>query len=140
MTVLRRTFLSLTSLVPLAVALRREQPLAVPPSSVAATFPAHEPEVAREIVGVSHGNAARVRELLKGRPALANASWDWGYGDWESALGAASHVGNQEIARYSSLPARGRRSFRRPCSATSTPSRPSSSPHPESRGLGAHTG
>ena len=30
---------------------------------------------------------------------MANASWDWGYGDWESALGAASHVGNQEIAR-----------------------------------------
>ena len=99
MTVLRRTFLSLTSLVPLAVALPREQPLAVASSSVPATFPAHEPEVAREMVGVSHGNVARVRELLKSRPALANASWDWGYGDWESALGAASHVGNQEIAR-----------------------------------------
>jgi hypothetical protein len=51
------------------------------------------------MVAVSHGNVARVRELLAGRPALANASWDWGYGDWESALGAASHVGNQEIAR-----------------------------------------
>ena len=51
------------------------------------------------MVGVSHGNVARVRELLTGRPALANASWDWGYGDWESALGAASHVGNQEIAK-----------------------------------------
>jgi hypothetical protein len=51
------------------------------------------------MVAVSHGNVARVRELLSGRPALANASWDWGYGDWESALGAASHVGNQEIAR-----------------------------------------
>ena len=63
------------------------------------TFPAHDPDVAREMVSVSHGNVARVRELLAGRPALANASWDWGYGDWESALGAASHVGNQEIAR-----------------------------------------
>ena len=51
------------------------------------------------MVAVSHGNVARVRELLSNRPALANASWDWGYGDWESALGAASHVGNQEIAR-----------------------------------------
>jgi hypothetical protein len=50
------------------------------------------------MVGVSHGNVDRVRELLTGRPALANASWDWGYGDWESALGAASHVGNREIA------------------------------------------
>jgi hypothetical protein len=50
------------------------------------------------MVGVSHGNVARVRELLSGRPALANATWDWGFGDWESALGAASHVGNREIA------------------------------------------
>jgi hypothetical protein len=50
------------------------------------------------MVTVSHGNVARVRELLAERPALANASWEWGYGDWESALGAASHVGNREIA------------------------------------------
>jgi hypothetical protein len=50
------------------------------------------------MVAVSHGNAARVRELLSGRPALAKAVWDWGYGDWETALGAASHVGNREIA------------------------------------------
>jgi hypothetical protein len=32
-------------------------------------------------------------------PALANAAWDWGFGDWETALGAASHMGNVEIAR-----------------------------------------
>jgi hypothetical protein len=50
------------------------------------------------MVTVAHGNAARVRELLASFPTLANASWDWGYGDWESALGAASHVGNREIA------------------------------------------
>ena len=31
-------------------------------------------------------------------PTLARASWDWGFGDWEDALGAASHVGNREIA------------------------------------------
>jgi hypothetical protein len=29
---------------------------------------------------------------------LANAGWDWGFGDWETPLGAASHVGNREIA------------------------------------------
>jgi hypothetical protein len=39
-----------------------------------------------------------VRELLEKRPTLANAAWDWGFGDWETALGAASHVGNREIA------------------------------------------
>ena len=50
------------------------------------------------MVGVSHGNVARVKELVAERPALARAAWDWGYGDWETALGAASHVGNRPIA------------------------------------------
>jgi hypothetical protein len=62
------------------------------------SFPSHDPALAREMVSVSHGNVARVKELLSGCPALAKASWDWGYGDWETALGAASHVGNREIA------------------------------------------
>jgi hypothetical protein len=88
---------SLLSLAPLAVLAPSQAP---PPKSdsVSPAFPSHAPELAREMVSVSHGNVARVRELLAGRPALANASWDWGYGDWESALGAASHVGNREIA------------------------------------------
>jgi hypothetical protein len=62
------------------------------------SFPAQDPAVVREMVAVSHGNVARVRELVSKRPALARAAWDWGYGDWETALGAASHVGNREIA------------------------------------------
>ena len=65
---------------------------------MASTFPSHDPALAQEIVGASHGNVARVKELLADRPALARAAWDWGYGDWETALGAASHVGNREIA------------------------------------------
>jgi hypothetical protein len=52
----------------------------------------------KEMVGVSHGNIARVKELLAARPTLSRAAWDWGFGDWEDALGAASHVGNREIA------------------------------------------
>ena len=68
------------------------------PPAVSAAFPSHEPALAREMVGVSHGNVGRVRELLDAHPALAKAAWDWGYGDWETALGAASHMGNREIA------------------------------------------
>jgi hypothetical protein len=63
-------------------------------------FPTQPPELAREMVVVSHFNLARVRELVEARPSLARASWDWGFGDWESALGAASHVGNKAIAEY----------------------------------------
>lgn len=61
-------------------------------------FPQQDHALAREIVGASHRNLERVTELLVAHPALANASYDWGFGDWESALGAASHVGRREIA------------------------------------------
>ena len=54
----------------------------------------------RDIVGVSHSNLKRVKELVLARPSLAKASWDWGFGDWETALGAASHAGNREIATF----------------------------------------
>jgi hypothetical protein len=72
-------------------------PLA-PGAPVDESFPSHHPSLAREMVAVSHGNLARVRELLARHAELAKASWDWGYGDWETALGAASHVGNRAIA------------------------------------------
>jgi hypothetical protein len=62
------------------------------------SFPSHHPAMVKEMVAVSHGNIARVRELLQQHPDLAKASWDWGFGDWETALGAASHVGNRPIA------------------------------------------
>ena len=53
-----------------------------------------------EFVGVSHGNFARVKEMLAAEPALVNATWDWGGGDFETALGAAAHMGNKQIANY----------------------------------------
>ena len=62
------------------------------------SFPSQHLSLAKEIVGVSHANLARVRELLQQQPALAKASFDWGYGDWETALGAAAHTGRREIA------------------------------------------
>src|SRR5437762_8924337 len=67
---------------------------------VSDTFPAQAPETVKEMVTVAHGNLARVRELVGARPSLAKATWDWGFGDWETALGAASHVGNRAIAEY----------------------------------------
>lgn len=54
----------------------------------------------QQFVANSHGNFERVKELLAQEPALVNAAWDWGGGDWESGLGAASHVGRRDIAEY----------------------------------------
>jgi hypothetical protein len=39
-----------------------------------------------------------VQELLAQEPQLVNAAWDWGGGDWETALGAAAHMGRRDIA------------------------------------------
>jgi len=61
-------------------------------------IPLQDPAVVREVVGVSHRDVKRVTELVERQPALANAAIDWGFGDWESALGAASHTGRREIA------------------------------------------
>ena len=63
-------------------------------------FPAHPPELVREMVTVAHFDLERVKKLLELRPSLARAAWDWGFGDWETALGAASHMGNRPIAEY----------------------------------------
>lgn len=57
-------------------------------------------ELVNEFVLVSHGNLARVKELLAQEPRLIHAAWDWGGGDFETALGASAHVGNKEIARF----------------------------------------
>jgi hypothetical protein len=64
-------------------------------------------KLVHEFVGNAHGNLARVKELLEIEPALVNSCWDWGEGDWETGLGAASHMGNRPIAEY--LLARGAR-------------------------------
>ncbi len=61
-------------------------------------YPSMDDDMVSGIVGASHGNIDRVRELVTKRPELAGAAWDWGFGDWETALGAASHVGRRDIA------------------------------------------
>ena len=62
------------------------------------TFPTTVPDLAKQIVGASHFDLDKVRALLAEDRSLALAAWDWGFGDWESALGAACHVGRRDIA------------------------------------------
>ena len=57
-------------------------------------------KLVEDFVGSAHKNLDRVKELLEQEPTLLNAAHDWGGGSWETALGAASHVGNLEIAEY----------------------------------------
>lgn len=59
-----------------------------------------DPGLVQEFVGKAHGDLDAVAGLLAEEPALVNASWDWGGGDWETGLGAAGHMGRRDIALY----------------------------------------
>ena len=54
----------------------------------------------QEIVLKAHSDFNRVMALLEQEPALINAVWDWGGGDWETPLGSAAHMGRRDIAEY----------------------------------------
>jgi hypothetical protein len=51
-------------------------------------------KLVESFVGKAHGDLPALEELFEREPALLNAAWDWGGGDWETALGAASHKGH----------------------------------------------
>jgi hypothetical protein len=69
-------------------------------TGISQAYPTTDLIVARDLVGAAHNNLDKVKELVARHPQLAKVSWDWGFGDWETALGAASHVGNRPIAEY----------------------------------------
>jgi len=58
------------------------------------------PEKVKEFVIAGHGNFDHVKIMLAETPTLLYATWDWGNGDFETALEGAGHVGNKEIANY----------------------------------------
>ena len=62
--------------------------------------PSLEATLVQEFVGKAHGDLDRVKELLAQEPGLVNATWDWGGGDFETALGAAGHMGRKDIANF----------------------------------------
>ena len=56
--------------------------------------------VVNEFVKVSHNDFDRAKEILNEYPHIINASWDWGDGDFETAIGAAGHMGHRDYALY----------------------------------------
>jgi hypothetical protein len=104
MPVTRRSFLSLAPAVFAARPFSSSRFLEFSSSAGEGTptsgFPFQDRALVREVVAASHGNLARVKELVTARPTLARASWDWGFGDHEAAIDAASHMGNRPIAEF----------------------------------------
>lgn len=54
----------------------------------------------QDFVIYAHSDLAMTKRLLEKEPMLVNAFMDWGAGDWESALGGASHMGRRDIVEF----------------------------------------
>ena len=67
-------------------------------------FPEHHPQFDRprvkRFVIAGHGNLPAVKAMLAEEPNLINGAIDWGNGDFETALGGASHMGRRDIAEF----------------------------------------
>ena len=59
-----------------------------------------ETTLVQEFVIAAHGDLERTQELLAQESGLINACWDWGAGDFETALGGAAHMGRKDIANF----------------------------------------
>lgn len=70
------------------------------PSIVPERGPQIESGLVKQFVVAGHSQLEKVKEMLAAQPALINATWDWGGGDFETALGGASHMGRPDIARF----------------------------------------
>jgi hypothetical protein len=58
------------------------------------------PEKVKDFVGAGHNDLGKVKSLLAEFPGLLFATWDWGGGDFETALEGAGHVGTKDVANY----------------------------------------
>ena len=71
--------------------------------AAAATRPRPDPlnpELVKEFVIAAHGDLEKTKSMLAENPALLNATWDWGGGDFEMAIGGAGHMGRRDIALF----------------------------------------
>ena len=106
--VTRKTFLLRSTLTVAAAAFAAPRFLAQTPAASAPgaspSIPDRGPQIesarVKEFVIAGHGNLDKVKEMLAAQPALINATWDWGSGDFETALGGASHMGRADIAEF----------------------------------------
>jgi hypothetical protein len=63
-------------------------------------YPAYTAELIKAIVTVAHFDLTKLEYLIDPHPHLVKSAWDWGFGDWETPLGAACHMGRRDIAEY----------------------------------------
>lgn len=92
----RRAFIHLgTALCIGTVAFGQDKPAAKPVKP-----PPIEKDLVQEFVKAAHADLDKTRMMLDARATLLNATWDWGNGDFEAAIGGAGHMGRADIAQF----------------------------------------
>ena len=93
MTISRRAF---AAAVPSAALLQAQTPTLA--SETVAQLSA---ELVKDWIAKAHQRKIDVMKgLLEREPALLQSSWDWGAGDFESAIQAAAHTGSRDMALF----------------------------------------
>src|SRR3954463_109115 len=98
----RREFVSLAAFAGAALLVDAQtgQPAPATQNAVPAKPPALDRDTVKEFVIAGHGDLDKVKQMLAKEPGLLNATWDWGGGDFEMAIGGAGHMGRPDIANY----------------------------------------
>jgi hypothetical protein len=104
----RRKFLLHSTLMAAAAAAAPRSSAAEPLPQSSSVAPGTEPvrpgpldlKLVKSFIGAAHHKLDVVKEMLAQEPRLIHASYDWGGGDWETALAAAGHTGQRSIAEY----------------------------------------
>ena len=77
--------------------------LLMPSAIIAQANPKPDPlpaEKVKEFVVAGHSDIVKVKKLLEEFPGILYATWDWGGGDFETALEGAGHVGTKDVANF----------------------------------------
>jgi ankyrin repeat protein len=106
----RRQFLKTSALLGAVLAARGALAQTTPAPIPSAPAPMANPkkerpppldkDLVKAFVIAAHGDLAKTQAMLAEQPHLINATWDWGGGDFETALGGASHMGRRDIALF----------------------------------------
>ena len=86
---------ALASAIPAATVVLQAQTLAPE------TVPQLSADMVKDWIAKAHQRKIDVMKgLLEREPALLQSSWDWGAGDFESAIQAAAHTGSRDMALF----------------------------------------
>ena len=98
----RRNFLTLSAAAAGAFVLpaSAQSPASQAPAPTTPKPDPLKPDLVKEFVIAGHVDLDKVKAMLAVTPALINASWDWGGGDFEMAIGGAGHMGRADIASF----------------------------------------